>query len=164
MGMAYQSISVYRSPPVFQSLVALKQVSSPVFSFKLSTSGAELFLGGTDSSLYTGSFTYVPVTTQVTLSMTLISHTTTLMWILGILASEPGRCDGEQHDAPHEAPVHHRYWHDLYRRSICASEQVLCCNPRQQGCVEGSWPRVLQLPVFSDGAGEPDVRRQGFQR
>jgi hypothetical protein len=69
MGMAYQSISVYRSPPVFQSLVALKQVSSPVFSFKLSTSGAELFLDGTDSSWYTGSFTYVPVTTQVTLSI-----------------------------------------------------------------------------------------------
>ncbi|EKM50158.1 uncharacterized protein PHACADRAFT_213911 [Phanerochaete carnosa HHB-10118-sp] len=64
MGMAYQSISEYNSPPVFQSLVAQKQISTPVFSFKLSSSGAELLLGGADSNLYTGGFTYVPVTTQ----------------------------------------------------------------------------------------------------
>ena len=65
MGMAYQSISAYNAPPVFQSLLAQKQISTPVFSFKLSTSGAELLLGGTDDNLYTGSFTYAPVTTQV---------------------------------------------------------------------------------------------------
>lgn len=65
MGMAYQTISSYNSPPVFQTLLAQKQVTTPVFSFKLSTSGAELFLGGTDSKLFTGNFTYTPVTTQV---------------------------------------------------------------------------------------------------
>ncbi|KIP07065.1 hypothetical protein PHLGIDRAFT_513210, partial [Phlebiopsis gigantea 11061_1 CR5-6] len=64
MGMAYQQISVYNAPPVFQTLVAQKQITAPVFSFKLSSSGAELYLGGTDSDLYTGSFTYAPVTTQ----------------------------------------------------------------------------------------------------
>ncbi|GJE93357.1 Asp-domain-containing protein [Phanerochaete sordida] len=64
MGMAYQSISQYNAPPVFQSLVSQKQVTTPAFSFKLSQSGAELFLGGADSNLYTGSFTYAPVTTQ----------------------------------------------------------------------------------------------------
>ena len=74
MGMAYQSISVYNSPPVFQSLIAQKQVTTPVFSFKLASTGAELFLGGTDSSLYKGNFTYVPVTTQVCKSTGLIRH------------------------------------------------------------------------------------------
>lgn len=65
MGMGYQSISLYKAPPVFQSLLAQKQVATPVFSFKLSASGSELFLGGADASLYTGSFTYASVTTQV---------------------------------------------------------------------------------------------------
>ena len=63
--MAYQTISQYNSPPVFQNLVSYKQVTSPVFSFKLSTSGSELLLGGANSELYSGSFTYVPVTTKV---------------------------------------------------------------------------------------------------
>lgn len=62
--MGYQSISVYNSPPLFQSLVAQKQISNPVFAFKLAQSGSELYLGGTNSKLYTGSITYTPVTTQ----------------------------------------------------------------------------------------------------
>lgn len=64
MGMAYQSISDYNAPPFFQSLVAQKQVSSPVFAFKLATSGSELYLGGTNTNLYSGSITYTPVTKQ----------------------------------------------------------------------------------------------------
>lgn len=63
--MAYQSISAFNSPPVFQTMLAQKQTTTPVFSFKLAKTGSELRLGGVDMSLYTGSFTYVPVTTQV---------------------------------------------------------------------------------------------------
>jgi hypothetical protein len=62
--MGYQSISEYNAPPVFQTLVAQDQVSEPIFAFKLSQSGAVLTLGGVDSSKYTGSFTYAPVTTE----------------------------------------------------------------------------------------------------
>ena len=62
--MAYQSISRYNSPPLFQSLVAQNNTLPPQFSFKLAASGSELLLGGADQSLYTGSFTYAPVTTQ----------------------------------------------------------------------------------------------------
>lgn len=87
MGMAYQSISVYNQPPVFQNLLTQKQVTTPTFSFKLSSSGAELTLGGSDSTLYTGSFTYAPVTTQVrTFDHSLICAILTLL--SGLLASK----------------------------------------------------------------------------
>lgn len=67
MGMAYQSISDYNSPPLFQTLVAQGQVTEPRFAFKLAESGAELYLGGTNHELYKGYFTYVPVTDEVSL-------------------------------------------------------------------------------------------------
>ncbi|KAH8986113.1 Asp-domain-containing protein [Lactarius akahatsu] len=65
LGMAYTSLSSYGASPVFQSLVSQGQVSTPVFSFYLAESGSELYIGGTNQDLYTGSFTYMPVTTQV---------------------------------------------------------------------------------------------------
>ena len=65
MGMAFQSISTYGASPVFQTLVSESQVSGSVFSFKLSSSGAELYVGGSNSALYSGDFTYTPVTQKV---------------------------------------------------------------------------------------------------
>ncbi|KAI0081507.1 acid protease [Panus rudis PR-1116 ss-1] len=64
LGMGYQSISEYNSPPFFQTLVAQGKTTQPVFAFKLAETGSELFLGGVNSKLYTGSFTYAPVTVQ----------------------------------------------------------------------------------------------------
>lgn len=63
--MAFQSIAVYNASPVFQTLIDEYQVTDPVFSFKLSPSGAELYIGGANCELYTGSFAYTPVTEQV---------------------------------------------------------------------------------------------------
>lgn len=63
--MGFQSISDYNAPPVFQTLISQNQVDDPSFGFKFSESGAELYLGGADSSLYSGDFTYAPVTQQV---------------------------------------------------------------------------------------------------
>ncbi len=63
--MAYQSISVYNSPPVFETLVAQGQATQPLFAFKFAKTGSELSLGGVDSSLFTGNFVYAPVTTKV---------------------------------------------------------------------------------------------------
>jgi cathepsin D len=40
-------------------------VTSPVFSFKLSSSGSELYLGGTNNKLYTGDLTWVSLTIEV---------------------------------------------------------------------------------------------------
>jgi len=65
MGMAFESISVYDAPPVFQTLISEGVLTSPIFGFKFATSGSELFLGGTNSALYTGDFTWVPLTNEV---------------------------------------------------------------------------------------------------
>ena len=65
MGLAFQSISKYQAPPLFQTLISEGAVTSPVFGLKLATSGSELFLGGTNTALYTGDFTWVPLTNVV---------------------------------------------------------------------------------------------------
>ena len=65
MGMAFQSISDYNAPPVFQTLISEGVLTSPVFGFKFATAGSELFLGGTNSALHTGDFTWVPLTNEV---------------------------------------------------------------------------------------------------
>ncbi|KAH8997791.1 acid protease [Lactarius hatsudake] len=64
LGMGYESLSSYGASPVFQSLVSQGQVSTPVFSFYFAESGSELLIGGTNQNHFTGSFTYMPVTTQ----------------------------------------------------------------------------------------------------
>lgn len=64
LGMAFQSISSSNASTFFQSLVSQGQIDEPVFSLKLSSSGSELYLGGANSALYTGDFTYTPVTQQ----------------------------------------------------------------------------------------------------
>lgn len=63
--MGFESISSYGASPVFQTMVDQGAASDAVFAFKLTSSGSELTLGGTDPSLYTGDFTYVPVTDKV---------------------------------------------------------------------------------------------------
>jgi cathepsin D len=64
MGMAFQSISQYPAPPVFQTLVADGQTDSPVFAMKLVASGSELTLGGLNPDLYKGDVFYTPVNPQ----------------------------------------------------------------------------------------------------
>ncbi|VDB98852.1 unnamed protein product [Peniophora sp. CBMAI 1063] len=64
MGMGFKSISDYNADPVFQTLVSSGAVTDSVFGFKLSDSGAELYLGGTNDDLVGGDFTYVPVTQE----------------------------------------------------------------------------------------------------
>ncbi|EIM89716.1 acid protease [Stereum hirsutum FP-91666 SS1] len=89
MGMGFKSISDYGANPVFQTLVAEGQVDQPVFSFKLSSSHAELFLGGTDNSDVSGDFTYVPVTEegywQVDLDSVALNGNTTVSQISSII-------------------------------------------------------------------------------
>jgi cathepsin D len=45
--------------------VADSQTTDSIFAFKLSASGAELTIGGAESSLYSGSFTYAKVEKEV---------------------------------------------------------------------------------------------------
>lgn len=65
MGMAFANISVFQADPVVETLIAEGQLSDPVFAFKLASSGSELSVGGVNTALYIGSFTYTPVTQQV---------------------------------------------------------------------------------------------------
>jgi len=67
LGFGYPEISVNGMPPFFQSALATGAIKEAKFAFYLAThgsvsSGGELVLGGVDSSKYTGSFTYTPVT------------------------------------------------------------------------------------------------------
>ena len=88
--MGFKTISEYGADPTFQTLVANGQTDSPVFAFKLSSSGAELSVGGTDSSLYSGDFTYAQVEKEVSCyELTCLSFTDNFA---GLLASCPRRC------------------------------------------------------------------------
>lgn len=62
MGMAFKSISVYKSEPVFQVLVEQGQVDHAAFSFKLAENGSELFVGGYNADLFRGNLAYTNVT------------------------------------------------------------------------------------------------------
>ncbi|KAF8839851.1 acid protease [Paxillus ammoniavirescens] len=64
LGMAFEDISEFQANPLVQTLVAEGAISDPVFAFKLASSGSELRIGGVNSALYTGPFTYAPVTEQ----------------------------------------------------------------------------------------------------
>jgi cathepsin D len=71
LGLGWSQISHYNASGYFQTLIAEGKAPSRVFSFKLATSGSELYIGGTDKALYNGTFTWVPVTKEVSLSHTL---------------------------------------------------------------------------------------------
>ncbi|KAI0287671.1 acid protease [Russula brevipes] len=64
MGLGFPSVSKFNATPLFQTLISEGAVTSPVFGFKFATSGSELFLGGTNSTLYTGDFTWLPLTDE----------------------------------------------------------------------------------------------------
>ncbi|GJE92525.1 acid protease [Phanerochaete sordida] len=61
LGMAFQSIANTGDSPVFPTLVSQGKTSSSVFGFTLLDDGGELFLGGTDTTAFTGSLTFTPL-------------------------------------------------------------------------------------------------------
>nr|CAB3234492.1 cathepsin D-like [Phallusia mammillata] len=68
-GMGYPEISVNGIKPVFNQMFEQRSVSKNQFSFFLNrdptaTEGGELYLGGVDTSRFTGSFNYHKVTTK----------------------------------------------------------------------------------------------------
>jgi len=71
MGLAFDSISVDHTTPVWYNLLSQGLVKEPVFAFWLNRDpnaapgkGGELVLGGVDSSHYTGDFTFTPLTSE----------------------------------------------------------------------------------------------------
>ena len=63
LGLGFPSLSGYETTPLLSNLVA--QGVLPSNSFGLSPT--ELYIGGANSQLYQGDFTYVPVTQEVQL-------------------------------------------------------------------------------------------------
>ena len=68
MGLGWASIAVDGVVPVFDNIWAQGLLSQNLFSFWMSktpgNAGGQMTLGGTDSSKYTGDFTYVPLTNE----------------------------------------------------------------------------------------------------
>ncbi|KAF9975091.1 hypothetical protein BGZ73_001383 [Actinomortierella ambigua] len=64
LGMAFPEISTTKTLPLVNSLIGQGQMDEAAFSFKFANDGGELFLGGANPDLYTGDFTYLPVTKQ----------------------------------------------------------------------------------------------------
>ncbi|KAI0688123.1 acid protease [Cytidiella melzeri] len=64
LGLAFPSLSNLGENPFFNTLISEGKVTSGVFGFKLASTGSTLFLGGTDTSKYTGSIEYHSVDTS----------------------------------------------------------------------------------------------------
>ncbi|EIW62808.1 acid protease [Trametes versicolor FP-101664 SS1] len=81
LGLAYPAISNLNESPFFNTAFSQGAVTSNVFGFKLASSGSELYLGGTDSKLYTGAIEYHSIDTstgfwQLTGAKALVGSTT----------------------------------------------------------------------------------------
>ncbi|XP_075967673.1 nothepsin [Anarhichas minor] len=70
LGMGYPSLAEILGNPVFDNMLAQKEVDEPIFSFYLSrktssgTPEGELLLGGKDEALYRGPINWLPVTAK----------------------------------------------------------------------------------------------------
>jgi cathepsin D len=67
LGLAFSSLSKFRASPLLASLVRKGKLINPTFSFfELTSSGAEMYIGGENSSmLYNGDIAYTHVTSAV---------------------------------------------------------------------------------------------------
>ncbi|KAF5387855.1 hypothetical protein D9615_000169 [Tricholomella constricta] len=61
LGMAFPEISVFGANPYFHTLAAQNTITTTQFAFKLAECGSELFLGGVNRDLFTGSLTSAPL-------------------------------------------------------------------------------------------------------
>ena len=62
LGMAFQKISSIGAPPFVNQAKAQGSLRQAVFGMKLAKEGSELYLGGTDASMYSGAVEYHDVT------------------------------------------------------------------------------------------------------
>ncbi|KAI0782433.1 aspartic protease [Irpex lacteus] len=64
LGLAFPSISNLGQNPFFDTAINQGKVSAGAFGFKLASSGSNLYLGGTDTSKYSGSIEYHSIDTS----------------------------------------------------------------------------------------------------
>jgi cathepsin D len=63
--MAFPALSNLNQDPFFTTATKQKAVSQSVFGFKLAANGSELFLGGTNKTLFTGNLEFHKVDPKV---------------------------------------------------------------------------------------------------
>jgi len=68
LGLGYPALAADQVTPVFDNMISQKLVAQPIFGVYLDSSsgntGSQISFGSTVTSLYTGSFSYVPVSQQ----------------------------------------------------------------------------------------------------
>ncbi|RDX54914.1 acid protease [Lentinus brumalis] len=64
LGLAYPAISNLNANPYFNTAIEQGAVKEGVFGFKLASTGSELYLGGTNDELYSGSIEYHDIDTS----------------------------------------------------------------------------------------------------
>jgi cathepsin D len=69
MGLAFQSISRNNAPTFFDNMASQGLITAKKFSFWLNgdlaqSNGGQLFFGGSNPAYYTGTMTYVPLSSQ----------------------------------------------------------------------------------------------------
>jgi len=62
LGLAFPFIAKFPHSPLFESLDKQNRLINTRFSLKLSSTGAEMYVGGANSMLYNGEIAYTPVT------------------------------------------------------------------------------------------------------
>jgi len=92
LGLAFPALSNLGENPFFNTASAQGTASENLFAFKLASSGSSLFLGGTDSNLFSGSIEYHDVDTssgfwQVTGARALVGSTTAVSGFQTIIDS-----------------------------------------------------------------------------
>ncbi|KAF9224145.1 acid protease [Gyrodon lividus] len=82
LGMAFSAASTFYANTVLENLIATREADEGVFALSLASSGAELYIGGTNPAMYTGEFAYTPVIVagfwQVTMENVLANEETVL--------------------------------------------------------------------------------------
>lgn len=77
MGLAFPSLSSYNAKPFFNTLISEGAVDAGQFGFYLASSGSELSLGGSNSSLHNGDISWNAVTEEVCFHSPICAPTST---------------------------------------------------------------------------------------
>ncbi|CAE6436821.1 unnamed protein product [Rhizoctonia solani] len=90
MGLAFNAISSIGKPTFIDNLYSEGKISAPTFAFHLATTGSELYLGGVNTAKYTGSITYVPLTSKTYWLTTDSSSVGTTVGYSGVMIIDSG--------------------------------------------------------------------------
>lgn len=130
LGMAYQKISALSRPPFVNQAKAQGSIKSAVFGMKLSKTGSELYIGGTDAALYKGAVESHSVTGsgywQIGGASAVVGSKTTNSGFQTVRLCSSSAC----WIALSSPCTDHRQWHDHHVRSSQRCAGLLCLRAR----------------------------------